>query len=220
MERIALLASAYLAPVSYYAKLLAYGRARIEQFDHYVKQTYRNRCTIAAAAGRLDLTVPIVKPAGEKSLVRDIRISDHGRWRSLHWNALVAAYNHSPFFVYYADDLRPFYEQHIEFLVDFNEGLCRTLCGLLDLEPVMERTASYHAAAHEDEDDYRTLIQPKQPAGADTAFSAAPYYQVFEAQNGFLANLSIVDLLFNMGPESVLVLQRSVVAPSPAIPSI
>ena len=89
--------SAYLAPIEYYTKLLAYDKVFIEQHDHYMKQTYRNRCTIAAANGSLALSIPIVKPDTLKCPTKDIRISDHGNWRHLHWNALVSAYNMSPF---------------------------------------------------------------------------------------------------------------------------
>lgn len=91
------LSSAYLAPVEYYAKLVAYDKIFIEQHDHYVKQTYRNRCTIAAPDGELALSIPTVKPDTLKCPLKDIRISDHGNWRHLHWNALSSAYNHTPF---------------------------------------------------------------------------------------------------------------------------
>ena len=89
------LSSAYLAPVEYYTKLLAYNRVYVEDCDHYLKQTYRNRCTIAAPDGPLALSVPIVKPDTLKCPMKDIRISDHGNWRHLHWNALESAYNHT-----------------------------------------------------------------------------------------------------------------------------
>ena len=119
--KIIYLSSAYLAPVEYYAKLVAYDKIFIEQHDHYVKQTYRNRCTIAAPDGELALSIPTVKPDTLKCPLKDIRISDHGNWRHLHWNALSSAYNHTPFFEYYRDDFQPFYEKKYEFLVDFNE---------------------------------------------------------------------------------------------------
>ena len=203
----ALLSTAYLAPVEYYTKLLAYDHILVEQYDHYAKQTYRNRCTIAGPDGPLDLSIPTVKPDTPKCFTRDIRISDHGNWRHLHWNALESAYNHTPFFEYYKDDFRPFYEQKYEFLVDFNEALCQLVCSLLDISPRISRTTDY-AAAPTDADDFRERIHPKKDFRMeDPDFVARPYYQVFQDRLGFLPNLSIVDLLFNMGPESLLVLQ-------------
>lgn len=204
------LSSAYLAPVEYYTKLLAYDRVCIEQHDHYIKQTYRNRCTIAAPDGELALSIPTVKPASLKCPMCDIRISDHGNWRHLHWNAIKSAYNHTPFFEYYKDDFRPFYEKKYEFLADFNEELCHLVCSLIDIQPVMERTSEYKTGFAPGEADFRERIHPKKDFSLeDPDFSPQPYYQVFQERLGFLPNLSIIDLLFNMGPESLLVLQQS-----------
>lgn len=201
------LSSAYLAPVEYYSKLKAYDKIYIEQHDHYVKQTYRNRCNIAGPEGVLSLSVPIIRPDTPKCAMKDIRISDHGNWRHLHWNAIESAYNNTPFFEYYKDDLRPFYENKYTFLADFNEELRCKICELMDISPVVEHTASYHTDFLPDEADYREVIHPKKDyTEADKDFLPKPYYQVFESRHGFLPNLSVIDLLFNMGPESVLVL--------------
>ena len=203
------LSSAYLAPIEYYTKLLVYDEVFIEQYDHYVKQTYRNRCTIAAPDGELILSIPTVKPDTQKCLMRDIRISDHGNWRHLHWNAIESAYNHTPFFEYYKDDFRPFYEKKYEFLVDFNEELCHLICSLIDIQPNMNRTTEYRMEFTPDVSDFRESIHPKKDfKKEDLDFFPKPYYQVFQEKLGFLPNLSIIDLLFNMGPESLLILQQ------------
>lgn len=204
-----LLTSAYLAPIRYYARLYAAQHVVIETHEHYVKQTYRNRCLIAGPNGVQALTVPIEKPAFGKAAMRDIRISDHGNWRHLHWNALQSSYERSPFFDYYADDLRPFYEKRIDFLLDFNEGLQHTILDLLDLTPEILHTETYLTTPEAHMTDLREAITPKVSWTEDTDFCAVPYYQVFAQKHGFIADLSIIDLLFNMGPEARLILKRS-----------
>lgn len=211
MNNTIYLSSAYLAPIEYYSKLLQYDQIYIEQYDNYVKQTYRNRCTIATPNGELALSIPTVKPDTLKCPMRDIRISDHGNWRHLHWNALVSSYNHTPFFEYYKDEFQPFYEQKYTFLIDFNEELCRLICSLIDMAPCIKRTEEYKTQLTSDDDDYREHIHPKKDWHVeDPDFSPSPYYQLFQEKNGFLPNLSIVDLLFNMGPESLIVLKSSI----------
>jgi len=198
-----LLSSAYLAPVAYYAALYAAGRAFEERCDHYVKQTYRNRCIIAGANGPLSLTLPVVRK-GNNQPMADVELSRHGDWPHLHWNALVSAYENSPYFEFYADDFRPFYEHPPRRLIDFNEGLRRLVCDLLQLTPDVRPTLAY-APAPDGLLDLRERISPK----ARTPLPCAEYYQVFRTRHGFLPGLSIADLLFNMGPESRLVLRRT-----------
>lgn len=200
------IATAYLGPIQQYCKMLQYPEVRIETAENYVKQTYRNRCVIAAANGPLSLSIPIVKPDTLKCQTKDIRISNHGNWRHLHWNALVSAYNMSPFFEYYADDFAPFYEKKYEFLLDFNEELRRLVCDLLDMQPAVVYTEHYEP---EVANDFRETICPKHE-GEDPAFHPEPYYQVFREKFGFLPNLSIADLLFNMGPEGLVTLRASI----------
>jgi len=211
MNKTIYLSTAYLAPIEYYCKLLQYEHVFIEQYDHYIKQTYRNRCTIAAPDGQLTLSVPIVKPDSPECPLKDIRISDHGNWRHLHWNALASTYNHTPYFEYYKDDFRPFYEKKYDFLIDFNDELCRLICSLIDLHPNIKRTIKYQTDINTSEaDDFRERIHPKKDyLEGDPDFKAKPYYQVFQERFDFLPNLSIVDLLFNLGPESLLLLQQS-----------
>ena len=177
----------YLAPVSHYSALFrAKEGVLLEVNDRYRKQTFRNRCMIDSPQGVLALSIPVEKPAPH-ALMRDIRISDHGNWRHLHWNALLSSYRQSPFFEYYADDFAPFYEKKWEFLADFNEELMALVASLLDICKPVSRTMAYEANK------------------ANEAHGAArPYYQVFASRHGFLPDLSIVDLLFNLGPEGVL----------------
>ena len=191
----------YLAPVSLYVNLYASERLLVDLDAPFIKQTYRNRALIAAENGALSLTVPVVHSGGVKQAMRDVRISDHGNWRRMHWNAIVSAYKKSPFFDYYADDFRPFYEKDYMFLADFNLQLHATVCSLLGLDREVALFDSVGNSAIVK--DVRSLVEPS------TTDVDAPmhYYQVFEQRNGFLSNLSIVDLLFNMGPEGLITLR-------------
>lgn len=201
----ALLSSTYFGPVQWYQKLHRYGLCLLEQHDNFVKQTYRNRCVIATTAGVQALTVPIVRPDSPKCLMRDIRISDHGAWRHLHWNAIRSAYGESPFFDYYADDLQPFFTRQWEWLFEFNLAITEKLCELLDVRPTLQLTEQYADAQALGADDFREAIRPKHPL-PDAGFAPRPYYQVYALKHGFQPNLSILDLLFNEGNEAILYL--------------
>lgn len=200
-----LLSSAYCAPIQWFQKLNRYDAVIIEQHDNFLKQTFRNRCVIATANGTQTLTIPVEKSDGDKCLMRDIRISDHGNWRRLHWNALATAYGDSPFFDYYADDLRPFYEKRFAFLLDFNMQMTAKLCELLDITPNISLSEEYVKDVESGVDDFRDAIHPKHPM-PDADFIPKPYYQVYAQRHGFIPNLSILDLLFNMGNEAVFYL--------------
>ncbi len=205
-------ATAYLAPVQYYAHLYASSAGAVEDVcEHYRKQTYRNRCYIATPQGPQPLTVPVERGDASHTAVRDIRLSGHGDWRRQHWTALVSAYESSPFFEYYADDFRPVYERSYKYLVDFNDALRAVVLSLLGLDRPVYRSERYitPAAIPSGTADLRELVSPKGGTEADTRFRPVPYYQVFSARTGFLPNLSIADLLFNMGQESRLVLRDS-----------
>ncbi|MBR3454191.1 MAG: WbqC family protein [Bacteroidaceae bacterium] len=204
-----LLSSCYLPPVEWFTKLCRYERVWVEQYDNYQKQTYRNRCVIDSPNGPLALTLPVEKVPDGKNQMKDVRISDHNHWRSIHWHALSSSYLSSPFFEYYQDDFRPFYEQKWTFLMDFNEALVAKCCELIDLQPDIHRTPEYIADSQCSMTDFRSSIHPKQSCEEDTEFVSVPYYQVFLHKHGFLPNLSIVDLIFNMGSESLIVLMNS-----------
>ena len=223
----AILATTYFGPVQWYQKLNRFDQVLVEQHEHFLKQTYRNRCIIATTQGLQALTVPVEKtpsnlpegrlscsplPLGEGSgerLIKDVRISNHGKWRKEHWNALLSAYGESPFFEFYEDDIRPFFEDRWEFLFDFNMAITEKMCELLDIHPHIELTSSYISPSLTGRDgvglSFRSAIHPKHPQ-EDRDFHPLPYYQVFKERFGFQPNLSILDLLFNMGNEAVLYL--------------
>lgn len=217
-----LLSSAYLAPVHYYTKLYSSALAQVpvveEQADHYVKQTYRNRCIIAGDDGPIALTIPVsapemlsdgTRPLGiSKTPMHDVLISDHGNWRHQHWQAIVSAYHSSPYFEYYADDFGDVFHRPCERLVDFNAALRDFVLDALQLHPhIVVNVGNYLPSST---NDFRENIRPKISPAFDAAFSPVEYWQVFAQRHGFLPNLSIIDLLFNMGPESRIVLRNSI----------
>lgn len=203
----ALLGSTYFGPIQWYQKLNRYDHCMIEQYDNFIKQTYRNRCVIPTTNGLQSLSIPVTTIEGlsiSKTPMKDIRISDHGNWRHIHWNALSSAYGESPFFEYYQDDIRPFFEKKWDFLIDFNMAITQKMNQLLDIRPTIALTDEFASPAS-DVIDFRDVIRPKH-SGNDVGFSPKRYYQVYQQKIDFQPNMSILDLLFNEGNESVLYL--------------
>lgn len=212
-----LLSSTYFGPVQWYQKLNRYDECLIERNESFIKQTYRNRMVIAEANGPLALTIPTNHDTSMQ--MKDIRISDHANWRHVHWNALMSAYGESPFFEYYQDDIRPFYEKKYDFLFDFNMEIMEKMIELLDIRPHVSITSEYFPKVSsvgkgletdafklgEDTIDFRDSIRPKKPL-PDADFTPKRYYQVYEQRHGFLPNMSILDLLFNEGNEAIFYL--------------
>ena len=164
---------------------------------------------IATTNGPLSLTIPTNHDTS--MAMKDIRISDHANWRHVHWNALASAYGESPFFEYYQDDIRPFYEKKYEFLFDFNMEIMYKMIELLDIRPQISITYGYYPKGSDLDKiqgegeqivDFRDAIRPKKPL-PDSEFTPKRYYQVYEQKHGFLPNMSILDLLFNEGNEAI-----------------
>ena len=203
----ALLSSTYFGPIQWYQKLNRYDECLIERHESFIKQTYRNRMIIPTTNGPLSLTIPTNHDISLS--MKDIRISDHANWRHVHWNALLSAYGESPFFEYYQDDIRPFYEKKYEFLFDFNMETTEKMIELLDIRPKISITEAYIQSKElkeEDEiKDFRDAIRPKKPL-PDAEFAPQRYYQVYGQKHGFQPNMSILDLLFNEGNEAIFYL--------------
>ena len=194
----------YAGNIQYYSLFAHSKEVLLERNAHYVKQTYRNRCQILTANGVMNLTIPVEKVSGEKMLDKDVKISPTD-WQRVHWTAIESAYNNSPFFLYYEDDIRPMYEKKYDFLLDFNLELQEKLVSLLGLTTEFKLTENYIDSY---ENDLREVLSPKYK-GDYPNFNPESYYQVFKEKYGFVENLSIYDLLFNMGNESILILNKS-----------
>lgn len=190
-----LFSTAYLPPLSYLAILAQNGRGVVEAHENYVKQSYRNRCHIITANGKLSLSIPIRHQGGLKIPIRELRTDERQAWRRVHWRAITSAYSGSPFFLYYADELRDLILGGPDLVYDLNMGLLLWLLDSLNIPAELTESVSYTELGAAQ--DYRSLIHPKRPV-----MTMPPYYQVFADRHGFMEDLSAIDLLFNLGPES------------------
>jgi len=193
-----LMSTAYLPPVNYFAIVAGANEVVIEQYETYPRQTYRNRCEIYSPNGKIPLIIPVHKPSGNHTMTKDIVISEHEKWQKLHWRAIRTTYANSPFFLYYQDDLLSFYENKHQNLLRFNTELFSTLLSLAGLKTKISYTTGF-VKDPEGLKDFRWTISPKKDFNI---FLPEPYYQTFNEKHGFINNLSIIDLLFNLGPET------------------
>jgi len=197
-----LLSTAYFAPIQYYSKLVRYGQVVVERHENFCKQTYRNRCTIYTANGLLDLVVPVAKAGELKIPITDVEISYDTLWQKLHFKAIESAYRRSPFYEYYIDDLTVFFNVRHRFLYEFNMQIMRTVCSLMKI-PFSVQESTKYIKSDKGMIDLRNGIHPKaNRRQTDADFVPPKYMQVFADKWGFKPNLSILDLLFNTGPEA------------------
>lgn len=199
MEKGAILPLFYLPPISYFKILLTHQHhIEIERFENFPKQTFRNRAAIYSPNGSLNLIIPVIKGSKNHTLVKDVKISYDFRWQRIHWMSLQTSYRSSAYFEFYEDDLIKFYEKKWEFLFDYNLEILQLLLKLLKINVEYSFTKDYQQPT-ESLIDYRTALQSKEISN----YPAKPYFQLFEDREGFIPNLSIVDLLFNQGPQSL-----------------
>jgi len=197
-----LLSTAYFAPIQYYSKLKKYDQIVIEKYENYCKQSYRNRCTIYTANGLLDLVVPVSKPFEPKIPITEVEISYDTVWQKLHFKAIESAYRRSPFYEYYIDDLMTFFNYRHHYLYEFNMQIMRMICHLMKIPFHVLESHEYIKPA-EGIIDLRGSIHPKvNRQNTDIEFIPPHYIQVFTNKWGYKSNLSILDLLFNTGPEA------------------
>jgi hypothetical protein len=203
-----LLPTAYFPPLSYFACLIRIEHAEIEQMETFPKQTIRNRFEIMTAAGKAKLIVPITRPHGNHTLTKDIEICYREPWREQHWKTLQTAYSSSPFFSYYADIIHPLFESEETMLIKHNLSILQTVNSLIGTDLSVELTRDYLKMPLEGP-DYRKQFSSK----SKLPLIEFPHYpQVFEHKYGFMPNLSILDLLFNLGPEAGRYIEKSAVS--------
>jgi hypothetical protein len=194
-----LLSTAYLPSIEYFSHILNADEVLIEREENYLKQSYRNRCYILSPGGKLSLTVPVYQGSFHKTPVKEIRIDYTKRWQQVHLGALTASYSSSPFFLYYFEIIEKIILSRPEYLLDLNTELLRALMKMFGSKACVSYTIDFKPAERIRE-DLRYSISPKR----NSLYRARQYLQVFGCEIGFVPGLSIVDLLFNTGPEALL----------------
>lgn len=192
--------TAYLPPIAYVAKALQYTELLIESKETFPKQTYRNRAEIMTAGGVRTLTVPVIRD--NHSRTEEVGIDYKERWNIIHLRTLAAAYSASPYYLYYKDDLEALLTRHYEKLMELNEAMLKWILRLLKADCRLQRTEDYQKVY---EEDFRNTFSPKHPYPTEGMKS---YYQVFSDRLPFTPNLSIIDLLMNLGPEATDYLKK------------
>ena len=197
----------YFSPISQYVAMFKNDEIIFEVEDNYQKQTYRNRCNIYGANGKLQLNIPIVHTKkGVRQKSKDIRIDHSERWQQLHFRSIQTAYRSSPYFEFYEDDLSPLFEQKQDFLQDFN-----LKCHVFLMDAIQEYTSYSITKEYEVTPkikDLRFLANARK----EPVYPFKKYTQVFDDKHGFISNLSILDLLFMEGPNSVTYLQEQTIS--------
>lgn len=192
-----LLSTAYLPNIHYLSAVINHDGIVIEKYENFVKQTYRNRCDIVTANGRLSLSIPLVKQA-DKELISDKKISYSEDWQKQHWRTIVSAYKNSPYFEFFEDEFKPFYENKFEFLLDYNTQLLQTILHILRVKKQIIFTQNFELNPTEVV-DFRNLSDIEKSES-----KVKSYYQVFADKISFTPNVSCLDALFNIGLETKL----------------
>ncbi len=188
--------TAYFPSISYMARFLQEDAPVIEVCETYPKQTYRNRCRVMTANGVESLSVPVIKVNGSHTMTKDIAVSPDEPWQHTHSRCLESAYKASPYFDHYFDYLKPIFEGRFKRLIDLNDTALRAVLKLLKTDKKIIHTTEY---IREADKDLREAFSPKKPL--DTMLFPS-YYQVFCNKHPFAPDLSVLDLIFNLGPEA------------------
>ncbi len=184
----------YLPPLTWFFDCNGKAILQIDSNSPFRKSTLLNRCYIAGANGKQMLSIPLVGGRGVKRRISDVEICYEERWQQVHWNSICSAYNKSTFFSYYEDHFRRFYESKTQFLVELNLQLLQTCLRILNIDITIKLVEDKQANQHGN--SLAGTVQTKDVE------SLLPYHQVFQHRHGFITGLSIIDLIFNLGPEA------------------
>jgi hypothetical protein len=195
-----LLSTAYFPPVYYFSLIYGADKVLIENEENYLKQTYRNRCIILTANGTSALSVPVYSGSFRKTPVKEIKIDYSKRWQQVHLRALVSSYKSSAYFEYYFEEIEKVILGKQKYLLELNQDAMETVCKIAGISTLVDYTNVFEPVT-ENDFDFRYIITPKKRMPGIS--SEKDYYQVFNYKFGFVPGLSILDLIFNAGPDSI-----------------
>jgi WbqC-like protein family len=198
----------YFPNLAHFVAMVNANKVIFEVEDNFLKQTYRNRTIIYGANGKLSLNIPVIHTQKNRQKYKDVKIFNEEKWQDHHWKSLLSAYRTSPFFEYYEDELQPLFSLKTDYILDFNFKCFETICECLQLDLNTSKTTIYQQEI-ENTEDYRYLVNAKK----EFLKPFENYNQVFQEKHGFINNLSILDLLFNEGPNTLNYLESQVIKP-------
>lgn len=199
---ILLIEPQYWGSISYFKELVSANNIVLDIHSNFQKGTYRNRCKIMGPNGLLSLSVPLVKGNGQHSIFNQVRISYSENWRKDHWQSLVSSYRRSAYFEFYEEQIAPIYSNDYEFLKDFNVASLKIVSELLRIPFDIKFTENYISKDSFEGNDARDIIHPTARK-MKYSYELPKYPQVFMDRMDFLSDLSILDILFNLGPRTV-----------------
>lgn len=203
-----LIESQYLPPIETLARLFPARSIRLEMMEHFIKASYRNRAVILGANGPLVLSIPIAGGRSQRRITGEIRIDNKLPWMHSHWMSIVSAYGRSPYFEHYKPDFEPIWLQEYDRLVDLNRRLLELLLPLCGMAADFEETTAYAAEPEGAIDLRNAVLRTKGAINPPASFEMPAYQQAFADRFSFVPNLSILDALFNLGPETGSYLER------------
>ena len=192
----------YFSPIIQFEKIVQAEKCMFEVYDNYQKQTYRTRLSIYTPEGRQDLNIPVKHKKGSKLMTKEVEIENAYNWQRIHFKSLQNFYRTSPFYEFYEDELAPIYEKQEKYLLDFLLKTQEISFEMLQLDLEIKKTTEYRVDYPKNQ-DFRFLENPKLVL----AQTFNKYTQVFDNKHGFIPNLSILDLLFNEGPNAISLLR-------------
>jgi hypothetical protein len=201
-----LIESQYLPPIAYFSLLSGSDQLIVEKYEHYEKQSYRNRCYIKTPTGIQSLTIPLTEKHG-KTPIKEVKIDYSQKWLNNHWRSIQSAYGNAPFFEYYSHELHDILFKKPAFLYDLNYVLLTMCLKWLKSNIQVAETSSYEKEPDTTISDYRSVLNPKKADSCNRIYKTVEYSQVFGSK--FVHNLSVIDLVFCEGPGALSIVKAS-----------